>query len=287
MEEDDMPIENNNKFCECLHKLFSQTEVILDEQSPIEDENKFQMSDILTPLCLNNIKNDPKYYFQKFKILFVKFFTMQDYFFKMEKNNNQVFTTQIIQNNSTEIQNKKVDKKKKTRNHSVENKNVFQLNMNNYIGKITEPKKRKNSYKTTENISFNSKSTNNENIKNNNVVLKDSYLSMSIESNLSSFNRSETINTNSISYEQKQAIIAMGLKIEQNTKKINIKEIPDYKLKLIKSNLNLEDNDEMGGKAYEEYANKILKIMLIMVLKKEIFFENPSIIIYSKISDFY
>ena len=65
------------------------------------------------------------------------------------------------------------------------------------------------------------------------------------------------------------------------------KEFPDYKLKLIKSILNLEDNDEMSGKAYEDYARKIFKIMLIITTIKDIFFENPTKLIFSKIIDFY
>ena len=43
----------------------------------------------------------------------------------------------------------------------------------------------------------------------------------------------------------------------------------------------------MSGKVYEDYARKIFKIMIIITTKKEIFFENPTKLIFSKIIDFY
>ena len=86
MENFDLECDGKDNLCESLKKLFVETENIIDNNLLIEDEKDFEITDILTPIFLNNIKNDPKYYFQKFKILFVKFFTLEDYFFKMEKN---------------------------------------------------------------------------------------------------------------------------------------------------------------------------------------------------------
>jgi hypothetical protein len=43
----------------------------------------------------------------------------------------------------------------------------------------------------------------------------------------------------------------------------------------------------MDGKTYEEYYRKILKIMFLITIKKEIFFENPQKISFSDIINFY
>ena len=40
-------------FSESLNKLFEDTEKLLDEEHPLEEEIDFKMSDILAPLCLN------------------------------------------------------------------------------------------------------------------------------------------------------------------------------------------------------------------------------------------
>ena len=97
-----------------------------------------------------------------------------------------------------------------------------------------------------------------------------------------SLTKSDTEKTISNCYEQKQGLKCIGYNLNEKQK-----EFPDYKLKLIKYILNLEDNDKMSGKAYEDYARKIFKIMLIITTKKDIFFENPTKLIFSKIIDFY
>ena len=76
---------DNKIFSEALNKLFEGTETIPELNLPIDDPDNFKISDILTPMALNNIKHSPEYIYQKFKIYFVKFFMMEDYFFKMEK----------------------------------------------------------------------------------------------------------------------------------------------------------------------------------------------------------
>ena len=75
---------NNKIFCETLNKLFEGTEKIPELNLPVDDPENFKISDILTPMALNNIKHSPEYIYQKFKICFVKFLMMEDYFFKME-----------------------------------------------------------------------------------------------------------------------------------------------------------------------------------------------------------
>ena len=76
--------------CVNLMDLFKETEDLLEENQPIDEESNFKISDIFDAQCLNNIKANPKYHFQKFKIYFVKFFLLEEYFFKMEKDKNQI-----------------------------------------------------------------------------------------------------------------------------------------------------------------------------------------------------
>ena len=284
-------------FNESLKKIFKETEDLLEQEFPLEKEIDFQLSDILAPLCLNNIKNNPKYYYQKFKIHFVKFFSLEEYFFKMEKNEklpaNKSHKSQINLVKTTELKNiipeQKIkntnelsvaikNKKELTRKKSFEFREFFKLEqMKNEIVNKKRCSSEKN--KNSSNSLFNIKDKSSINSQKKNISNDVKIIKMSI----SHSDSSEKNKSNSISYEQRQGLIGIGV----NIKKENKNEFPDYKLKLIKSNLNLEDNEEMSGKAYEDYVRKILKIMLILVTKKEIFFENPDKINYSRIIDFY
>ena len=60
MENFDLECDGKDNLCESLKKLFVETENIIDNNLLIEDEKDFEITDILTPIFLNNIKNDPK-----------------------------------------------------------------------------------------------------------------------------------------------------------------------------------------------------------------------------------
>ena len=62
--------------------------------------------------------------------------------------------------------------------------------------------------------------------------------------------------------------------IEENKEKKD-KEIDNYKFKFFKNKLNLEEEDNLSGNAYEEYAKKIIKLMFILSIKKMPIFNNP------------
>lgn len=311
MENFDLECDGKDNLCESLKKLFVETENIIDNNLLIEDEKDFEITDILTPIFLNNIKNDPKYCFQKFKILFVKFFTLEDYFFKMEKNKEvktllkkeedkkKIFFLSNQSNKLIERKDKKKDKiinksinkggfigeNKMNRSHSNKIKKSIKLKYNNLIGKVNMNKNLNYSSGKIDNNSIHTKINNSLSEKSNSniIIINDSFFNKSENKIIvSQLNSSGTIKSGSFSFEQKQGLKGLGIKIKDE-----IKEFPDYKLKLIKSNLNLEENDEMSGKAYEEYARKILKIMFLLVIKQEISFDNPDKISYSKIIDFY
>ena len=60
-----------------------------------------------------------------------------------------------------------------------------------------------------------------------------------------------------------------------------------YKLRFFKEKLNLEEGENLSGKAYEEYARKVLKLMFILSLKNVPDFKNPQNIVTEHIIDFY
>ena len=274
-------------FSESLNKLFEDTEKLLDEEHPLEEEIDFKMSDILAPLCLNNLKNNPQYYYQKFKIIFVKFLMLDDYFFRMKKGENKTPHVSISKKSDNKdlpkfikninkfkiaLKRKLIRDKRRERNKSIKDKTKYKLDV---INETKDSKKRNLSEKKRINSIISDNSTQTQIIDISKELLK------KISRNLT--DSSEKKISNSLSYEQKQGLKGIGYNFKEEEKK----EYPDYKLKLIKSNLNLEDNDEMSGKAYEDYARKILKIMFIITTKKDIFFENPSKITFSKLIDFY
>ena len=279
-------LSNDDKkvFNESLKQLLEDTEKILDEEHPLEEVTKFNVSDISEPLCLNNLKYNPQYYYQKFKIIFIKFLTFEDYFFRMKKGNESISKKEKegkkemskffknINKFKKEIKQEIIKNKLNYRNKSIENKINNKLNP---IREIKDSIKRKLS----------------ENRKTNSLISDDSSQITPLNQiskgqinkiSLTKSDTSEKTISNSFSYEQKQGLKCIGYNLNEKQK-----EFPDYKLKLIKSILNLEDNDKMSGKAYEDYARKIFKIILIITTKKEIFFENPTKLIFSKIIDFY
>jgi hypothetical protein len=75
-------------------------------------------------------------------------------------------------------------------------------------------------------------------------------------------------------------------KIEGNDEKKN-KEIDTYKFRFFKNKLNLEEEDSLSGNAYEEYAKKIIKLMLILSIKKMPIFYNPQKIETNSLIFFY
>ena len=279
-------LSNDDKkvFSESLKQLFKDTEKILDEEHPLEEVTKFNVSDISEPLCLNNLKNNPQYYYQKFKIIFIKFLTLEDYFFRMKKGNESILKkekedkkeiSKFVKNINKfkkEIKQEIIKNKLNYRNKSVENKTNNKLNP---IREIKDSIKRKLSEnrKTNSLISDDSNQITPKNQISKRLINKIS---------LTQSDTSEKTISDSFSYEQKQGLKGIGYNLNEKQK-----EFPDYKLKLIKYILNLEDNDKMSGKAYEDYARKIVNIMLIITTKKEIFFENPTKLIFSKIIDFY
>ena len=106
---------------------------------------------------------------------------------------------------------------------------------------------RKNEFKINQQInSYDFLSNNNNTSTFNNMPLSDSYSSLKIKDK----------------------------KIEEKDEKKN-KEIDNYKFCFFKKKLNLEEGDSLSCNTYEEYARKILKLMLILSIKKMTILYNP------------
>ena len=126
--------EEKENFSKTLRTLFTETENVLDKELPFDENINFQISDIIDPIHLNNIKNDPKYYYQKFKIYFVKFFLLDEYFFQMEEKKEEV---QIIKNenelNENNCAKSNENKDKKKDKDKDKDKNIPEIKYNNTI----------------------------------------------------------------------------------------------------------------------------------------------------------
>ena len=75
--------------------------------------------------------------------------------------------------------------------------------------------------------------------------------------------------------------------LSENKKENETKIMDSYKLKFFKQKLNLEEEENLSGIAYEEYAKKCLKLMLILLIKNYPIFNNPKKIDIKKITQFY
>jgi hypothetical protein len=166
---------------------------------------------------------------------------------------------------------------KKTRKGSADYRINIKLKLESTT-EITEEKEKK--------LGPEKESTSKDQIENNtsNISGTDNYSNKKYNNQTLSLSElSEKNKSHSLSYSQIEGLSSLGIEVPKENKK----EFPEYKLKIIKSNLNLEELEEMDGKAYEDYCRKILKIMFLITIKKEIFFENPQKISFSNIINFY
>ena len=60
-----------------------------------------------------------------------------------------------------------------------------------------------------------------------------------------------------------------------------------FKFKFLKQKLNLEDEENLSGKTYEEYIRKTIKLMFLLAIKKIYSFKNPKNIDIFDIQHFY
>ena len=75
--------------------------------------------------------------------------------------------------------------------------------------------------------------------------------------------------------------------LSENKKENETKKMDSYKLKFFKQKLNLEEEENLSGIAYEEYAKKCLKLMLILLIKNYPIFNNPKKVDIKKLTQFY
>ena len=236
---DDKNVNIKENLCDNLKDLFKETEDLLEANQPIDEESNFKISDIFDPQCLNNIKRNPKYHFQKFKIYLVKFFTLEEYFFKLEKDKNQIPNENrisfLITNeppkeenlSKSKIKKMNVQIKNKKRLNSWNNNRRFKIsNQTNKIDQLNliENKKNIKKAKSPENSRIkpgldlnHSSSFFSKNEKSSKDIDKrESFPSESDKKSKSLLNSTGGKNSNSFSYEQNQGLIGGGMKKKVN-----------------------------------------------------------------------
>jgi len=128
----------------------------------------------------------------------------------------------------------------------------------------------------------------NNNIKDSSSTCKNEFeINQQINSSYFSSNNNNTSTFNNMPLSDSYSSLKIKDKnIEKKDEKKN-KEIDNYKFNFFKKQLNLEEEDSLSGNAYEEYARKTIKLMLILSIKKMPIFYNPQKIEIDYLIQFY
>ena len=338
---------------EKLDQLFENSE-LNPKNDKIADIEEFDNLDIFGYSQIEKIKNNPEYIFLKLRIHFLKFVSLENYFFILKKSSKSSIkskTKEKKKTNETEIAYKKEknkdnpfenrkkniiskEKKKKQNNLSDikkedENKNEIKMEkkFNSFEIKIEDKNKREikmeNKYNSFEIINKNKndlfeKFNNIEKVPEKNVIQKnlsdkqniifDTSGNQNILNNLSSDSnnqKTKSLNNENIKYSDSSklsdslqtdnSIINLSYDQSKIFKCCGIKEIQkkesedlnEFKLHFFKKTLNFEEIEKLNGKSYEDLSRNTFRLMLILILKSEVIFENPKNINNNRLINFY
>ena len=228
-----------------------------DEKNKLSNQTEFEISDFFDTNELQKIKEDPEYIIEKIRIILKNFVSLDEYVYKLS------------QNQKWEIL---VSKDKINKGKSKKEEKFYEI----------EPKKEKEIKKIEdykdENVKFDDFEEKNKTIDSNSSSSNRLSELLSIDSS-KLYNYSSQKYTNS-SYNDWSSL-------SENKKENETKIMDSYKLKFFKQKLNLEEEENLSGIAYEEYAKKCLKLMLILLLKKYPIFNNPKKVNINKLTRFY
>ena len=230
-----------------------------DKNSAIKEPKDWDNLDIFDINELERIKNTPEYIIEKIKIHIKDFLTLKDYFYNLKKSQN------INVNDNGAIFQRPIKKGKK------ETETIKSKNKNPNKDKNQDTEKEENSIQE-ETTESNNSSESSQNSSSN----LSKYQFTSSGENVNQSNFSINFNNESNNSEDK--------KDKENKE---IKEMDIYKFKFLKFKLNLEDEENLSGKTYEEYARKTIKLMFLLAIKKIYSFKNPKNIDISDIQNFY
>ena len=230
-----------------------------DEKNKLSNQTEFEISDFFDTNELQKIKEDPEYIIEKIRIILKNFVSLDEYVYKLS------------QNQKWEIL---VSKDKINKGKSKKEEKFYEI----------EPKKEKEIKKIEdykdENVKFDDFEEKNKTIDSNSSSSNRLSELLSIDSS-KLYNYSSQKYTNS-SYNDWSSL-------SENKKENETKIMDSYKLKFLffKQKLNLEEEENLSGIAYEEYAKKCLKLMLILLIKNYPIFNNPKKVDINKLTQFY
>ena len=244
-----------NKKFDNLYENFSS------EEKKLSNQTEFEISDFFGTNELQKIKEDPEYIIEKIRIILKNFVTLDEYVYKLIQK--QKWEILVSKDKSNKGKNKKEEK--------CDNKKI-ELKKENEILKIEDYKD------LSENVKFDDFE------EKSNAI--DSYSSSSNRlSKLLSMDSNKLYNYSSQKYINSSSNDWSSL--SENKKENETKKMDSYKLKFFKQKLNLEEEENLSGIAYEEYAKKCLKLMLILIIKNYPIFNNPKKVDIKKLTQFY
>ena len=205
------------------------------------------------------------------------------------KRSNSLFDKEIIYNNFKNIKN--------FLDSSDGSKSKNLMHKQKYFNKKKKDDPRNNKYKSQSNSSNLLFKNNNSSISKNSININSNDISPNIKNSSSSTKKKLENNFSNIPSKSNSSSIFFNFKYSESSTNINEnknkeknekKENMDtYKLRFFKEKLNLEEGENLSGKAYEEYARKVIKLMFIISLKIIPNFFNPQNIVTEYIINFY
>ena len=233
-----------------------------DEKNKLSNQTEFEISDFFDTNELQKIKEDPEYIIEKIRIILKNFVSLDEYVYKLSQNQKWEILV-----SKDKINKGKSKKEEKFYEKKIESKKEKE------IQKIEDYKDL-----SGENVKFDDFEEKSKTIDNNSSSSNSLSELLSMDSS-KLYNYSSQKYTNS-SYNEWSSL-------SEDMKEKETKIMDSYKLKFFKQKLNLEEEENLSGIAYEEYAKKCLKLMLILLIKNYPIFNNPKKVDINKLTQFY
>ena len=246
-----------NKKIDNLYENFAS-----EEKNKLSNQTEFEISDFFGTNELQKIKEDPEYIIEKIRIILKNFVSLDEYVYKLSQNQKWEILV-----SKDKINKGKSKKEEKFYEKKIESKKEKE------IQKIEDYKDL-----SGENVKFDVFEEKSKTIDNNSSSSNSLSELLSMDSS-KLYNYSSQKYTNS-SYNEWSSL-------SEDMKEKETKIMDSYKLKFFKQKLNLEEEENLSGIAYEEYAKKCLKLMLILLIKNYPIFNNPKKVDINKLTQFY